>query len=77
MIFWGSIPHPFSPKHTGMGKVYSGISVITYIKKGAHNSEVYPLSRGIIRKKLKSGNMFKHQRIFVVSKTTSNITRHF
>ena len=23
-----------------------------------------------------SGNMFKHQRIFVVSKTTSNITRH-
>ena len=33
--------------------------------------------RGVARKKLKSGKVFKHQRIFVVSKTTSNITRHF
>ena len=32
--------------------------------------------RGVTRKKLKSSNVFKHQRIFIVSKTTSNITRH-
>ena len=32
--------------------------------------------RGVTRNKLKSGNLFKHQRMFVVSKTTSNITRH-
>ena len=31
---------------------------------------------GIARKELKSGNEFKYQRIFVVLKTTSNITRH-
>ena len=29
-----------------------------------------------LRKKLKGDNMFQHQRIFVVQKTTSNITRH-
>ena len=35
-------------------------------------------SRGVARKKLKSGNMLKHQSIsFVVSETTSNTTRHF
>ena len=27
--------------------------------------------------KLKSGNMFKHRRIFVISKTTSSIIKHF
>ena len=31
---------------------------------------------GVTRKKLKSSNMFKYQSIFVVSKTTSNTTRH-
>ena len=34
------------------------------------------VGRGIIRKKLQSGNMFKHQRIFVVSETKSNVTKH-
>ena len=32
---------------------------------------------GVTRKKLKSSSRFKQQMIFVVSKTTSNITRHF
>ena len=31
---------------------------------------------GVTRKKPKSVNKFKHQRIFVVSKSTSNTTRH-
>ena len=35
------------------------------------------INRRVIRKKLKSGNMFQHQRIVVALKTTSNITRHF
>ena len=32
---------------------------------------------GITTKKLKNGNLFKHQRKFCGSKTTSNIARHF
>ena len=35
-----------------------------------------PTGLGVTRKKLKSGNMFKHHMILVVSKTISNITRH-
>ena len=71
------VSHPTHPTHpTQPRSKWEAFAFTTLSYIGDHVCRLKTIIRGVTRKKLKSRNMFKHQRIFVVSTTTSNITRH-